>query len=52
MIDVLRQWLWFSERDGLERLRQLTMKERNDMAAKAQEFANWIALENSREINK
>lgn len=52
MASILRAWLYYTEGSALKALRDLSMQERNDMAAKAQKFADWLALENSREISK
>lgn len=50
MNEILSKFLYGSEQEALEELREFSMKDRNDMASKAQRFADWLALENSREI--
>lgn len=52
MIDVFKEWLYFGNSAALKELRGLTMQQRNQLAAEAKNFADWLATENSREINK
>lgn len=52
MKEILQAWLFFGERPALEELHKFDMRQRNDMVAKAQAFADWLALQSSREINK
>lgn len=51
METVIRNWLYYSERDALKELQKFDMAARQRMAAEAKNFADWLALENSRDIN-
>ena len=51
MPEILRKWLHSSQQDAIEELQEFGMRERNEMAAQAQAFADWLALQNSRAIN-
>lgn len=51
MLTTIRNWLYNGEDRALQELKTYDMATRQRMAAEAQQFANWLALENSREIN-
>lgn len=51
MLTTIRNWLYNGEARALQELQTYDMATRNRMAAEAQSFADWLALENSRDIN-
>ena len=46
MEDLLSIWLYQDESRAIEELHEYEMSERAAMAAKAKEFANWLAAQN------
>lgn len=51
MQTIISNWLYNGEDVAREELQAFDMAARNRMAAEAQRFADWLALENSRAIN-
>lgn len=51
MQTIISNWLYSGQDIALKELQAFDMAARQRMAAEAKNFADWIALENSRDIN-
>lgn len=52
MKEIFQNWTLGDEHEALAVLREYSMSNRNNLAAEAQKFADWLALQNSRDSNK
>lgn len=51
MMDIFNAWRYGQTAAALEELEEYGMKERNEIAAEIQRFADWLATENSKTIS-